>query len=261
MYLFFDCQKINGENMSDTQSKWQTNELAATFLQDVRGAIPAAGLQLEVIGRIIRFWRPAPICILDIGCGDGAIGRYLMNLFPKTRAVFADFSDPMLDAAKKLLNHSQRASIIKADFSSSIWLKNVSPHQPIDVAVSGFAIHHQPDQRKQELYKEVFDLLMPGGVFLNLEHVASPTPDVQRLFDGFFVDHLYRFHQSSKPRKTREEIAKDYYHRPDKDENILASVDIQCQWLKKIGFADVDCFFKIFELALFGGRKTSTGIK
>lgn len=106
----------------------------------------------------------------------------------------------------------------------------------------------------------MFDLLGAGGVFLNLEHVASPTPDVRRLFDSFFVDHLYRLHQSREPQKTREEIAKDYYHRPDKDENILASVDIQCQWLKQIGFADVDCFFKIFELALFGGRKASPGI-
>ena len=40
-----------------------------------------------------------------------------------------------------------------------------------------------------------------------------------------------------------------------KKENILATVEAQCQWLRQIGFADVDCFLKIFELALFGGRK------
>jgi tRNA (cmo5U34)-methyltransferase len=243
--------------MSDTQSKWQTDDLAARFLKNVRGAIPAAGLQLEVIGRIIRSWRPVPICILDIGCGDGVIGRYLMNQFPQTHVIFADFSDPMLDAAKNLLNNSQRARIIKADFSSSIWLNNVSPHQPIDVVVSGFAIHHQPDQRKQELYREVFDLLGQGGVFLNLEHVASPTIDVQRLFDSFFGDHLNCFHQARDPQKSREEIEQAYYNRPDKSENILAPVETQCQWLRQIGFADVDCFFKVFELAIFGGRKTS----
>jgi hypothetical protein len=32
-------------------------------------------------------------------------------------------------------------------------------------------------------------------------------------------------------------------------------VDRQCQWLEAIGFVDVDCFFKLFELASFGGRK------
>ena len=41
----------------------------------------------------------------------------------------------------------------------------------------------------------------------------------------------------------------------DKKENKPASVEMQCQWLRGIGFQDVDCFFKTFELALFGGRK------
>jgi hypothetical protein len=44
---------------------------------------------------------------------------------------------------------------------------------------------------------------------------------------------------------------------PAKRENILAPVEEQCRWLRLIGFADVDCFLKVFELALFGGRKVS----
>ena len=38
-------------------------------------------------------------------------------------------------------------------------------------------------------------------------------------------------------------------------DNILAPVGDQCDWLREIGFEDVDCYFKIFELAVFGGRK------
>jgi hypothetical protein len=32
-------------------------------------------------------------------------------------------------------------------------------------------------------------------------------------------------------------------------------VEEQCRWLKEIGFVEVDCWFKVLELALFGGRK------
>ncbi|SPE57295.1 hypothetical protein SBV1_270094 [Verrucomicrobia bacterium] len=32
----------------------------------------------------------------------------------------------------------------------------------------------------------------------------------------------------------------------------------QCQWLREIGFENVDCYFKVFELALFGGTKRSS---
>lgn len=44
---------------------------------------------------------------------------------------------------------------------------------------------------------------------------------------------------------------------PDKKENILAPVEEQCRRLCDLGYRDVDCFFKVFELSLFGGRKGS----
>ena len=31
--------------------------------------------------------------------------------------------------------------------------------------------------------------------------------------------------------------------------------EVFAHWLRQIGFQDVDCYFKAFELALFGGRK------
>jgi len=243
--------------MAGNKSKWQTDELAAAFLQGVRGAIPAAGLQLEVINHIIRSWCPRPLQILDLGCGDGALGRFLLEQNPETHVTFADFSDPMLEAASKQIGNHARTTIVKADFSSNAWLEPIGNLGPVDVVVSGFAVHHQPDQRKRELYREVFELLCKGGVFLNLEHVASSTPDVESLFDNYFIDHLHRFHSAADADKTRNEIAQDFFNRPDKEENILAAVQDQCLWLRNIGFTDVDCYFKVFELALFGGRKPS----
>jgi hypothetical protein len=55
--------------------------------------------------------------------------------------------------------------------------------------------------------------------------------------------------------KTRAEIENIYYDPSHKILNKLESVDVQCNWLKDIGFSNVDCYMKIFELALFGGIK------
>ncbi len=241
-----------------SKSQWQTKELATAFLQGIRGAIPGADLQLEVLGKIVSLWRPRPLRILDIGCGDGILGRLLLEKFPAAQVIFTDFSEPMLAAVRDKLKDSSRAIILKADFSKSSWLKVVAGKGPFDVIVSGFAIHHQPDSRKKKLYDEIHDILTPGGVFLNLEHVASVSGAVGNLFDDLFIDHLLRFHRSIKPGTTRQEIETTYYHRPDKKENILAPVEAQCAWLRRIGFQDVDCFFKIFELALFGGRRAGS---
>jgi SAM-dependent methyltransferase len=243
--------------ISEPKSEWQSEELTQAFLEGVRGAMPGADLQLAVIGKIAQQWCSNPVRILDLGCGNGILGQFLLNLFPSASGLFVDFSDPMLEAARENVGTLARTTVAKADFASPQWLEAVQPHSPLDIVVSGFAIHHQPDERKQALYSEIFELLTPGGIFLNLEHVASATEAGQDLFDDFFVDHLHEFHSRSDPNVNRDGIADAYYKRRDKKENILASVRDQCQWLRQIGFTDVDCFFKVFELALFGGRKIS----
>lgn len=242
--------------MNTPKSQWQTKEVACAFLEGVRGAIPGADLQLSVIGKIVERWCDAPSRILDLGCGNGILGRSLLSVYPSAEGVFVDFSEPMLGAARESLRDTSNARVIQADFGTPEWVEAVSSHRPFDVVVSGYAIHHQPDERKRALYEEIYGLLTPGGVFLNLEHVASLSPAGGELFDDFFIDHLYAFHIKSDPERTREAVVDGYYERPDKDENILAPVEEQCEWLREIGFQDVDCFFKVFELALFGGRKT-----
>ena len=243
--------------MTEIKSEWQTRDLSIAYLQGVRGAIPGADLQLAVLAKIAQLWCPKPSRILDIGCGDGMVGRFLMNMYPEVHATFVDFSDHMLNAARDQLNDNKRAVLFKGDFGTPEWLKDIKGEAQFDIVVSGFAIHHRPDARKKELYAEVLDLLSPGGIFVNLDHVSSLTSSGEELFDDFFIDSLHRFHRTKAPNKTRHEVAETYYNRPDKKENILASADVQCEWLRQVGFIDVDCFFKVFELALFGGRKSS----
>jgi len=241
--------------MLEQRSQWQTKELVNSFLEGVRGAIPAANLQLEVISKILDFWQPQPSKILDLGCGDGALGRVLLERYPTAHMIFVDFSEPMLEALRKQIGATRRVTVIHADFATPAWVEGLQGKEPLDVIVSGFSIHHQDNHRKKMLYGEIYECLSEDGVFLNLEHVSSATPSGEALFDSFFVDHLVRFHRDANPNKTRLEIEEAYYQRPDKKENILAPVETQCDWLRQIGFQDVDCFFKIFELALFGGRK------
>ncbi len=43
------------------------------------------------------------------------------------------------------------------------------------------------------------------------------------------------------------------HHQPDVRKKCITGMG--CEWLRQIGFEDVDCFFKVFELALFVGKK------
>ena len=234
---------------------WLSHDLSQSFIEGIRGAVPFAVEQIDLVLRLVAAWRPEPDSFLDLGCGDGILGRALLNLYPQARAVFVDFSEHMLAEARRRSPPDATVEFIAADFAGLDWLTSLGQEPSFDVVVSGFAIHHQPDDRKRELYQEVYHLLRPGGLFLNLEHVAPATAHVEQLFDEYFIDALYGYSRQTGQNRPRREIAAAYYSRPDAGANILAPVEDQCAWLREIGFVDVDCFFKILELALFGGRK------
>ena len=243
-------------NMEFQDTVWQTDDLTQTYLSGIRGAIPLAQEQIEVMLRLIRAACPTVTAILDLGCGDGILGEAIGKAYPEARAVFADFSEPMLQAARQRMVGTDRATFIELDYGQRGWEKSLPQKvSQYEVIVSGFSIHHQPDQRKKEVYTEIFQLLAPGGIFLNLEHVASHSTWVERQFEALFIDSLYAYQQEIGSGKSREQVDKEFYSRPDKAANILAPVEDQCEWLREIGFSHVDCFLKIFELALFGGLK------
>lgn len=229
---------------------WKSKSVVEHYLTGMRRGIPLASEQFDVMLRILKGSQIPMERFLDLGCGDGIIGHVLLDAFPQSSGVFYDFSEPMLDAARqRLAAYPDRTVFICGDYGDEEWIGDMKPYAPFDAIVSGFSIHHQPDERKRTLYQQLYDLLKPGGVFLNLEHVAPASAWIESLLDDLMIDLSYANQQG----KTREEVARAHYNRLDKDANILAPVELQCDWLREIGFEHVDCYLKIFELALFGG--------
>jgi ubiquinone/menaquinone biosynthesis C-methylase UbiE len=231
---------------------WKQAGVAAAFLNERSLSIPDRPRQLEVLLRVLR--RRPPRRVLDLGCGDGLLLATVLETFPNAAGVALDFSPPMLEQARqRLAAFSDRAQTAEADLQSPDW-RRAAPG-PFDAVVSGFAIHHLTHDRKRALYAEIFDLLTPDGVFVNCEHVSSPSAEIEKLFDDAMADHLWQRRTERCEVVSRDQVLHEFLTRPDRAANICASVEDQCQWLRDIGYREVDCFWKYFELAIFGGSK------
>jgi SAM-dependent methyltransferase len=177
---------------------------------------------------LLEFLPDQPRRILDLGSGDGRLLALAKLARPRAKAVAVDFSSTMLERLRTRFKADTAVSIVTHDLA-----RPLPPLGTFDAIVSSFAIHHLSHRRKRTLYSEVFDRLRPGGVFCNLEHVASPTTTLHLAFLA------------------------ELGVKPDEEDpsNQLLDLDAQLRWLRKIGFEDVDCQWKWRELALITGRR------
>ncbi len=166
--------------------------------------------------------------ILDLGSGDGRLLALLLLACPAARGVAIDFSPPMLEQLRQRFQSEPRVEVMAHDLEQPLPALGT-----FDVVASSFAIHHLPHHRKHELYQEVWTVLAPGGLFANLEHVASPSLALhERFLEALGI--------------TAEQEDRS---------NQLLDVETQLRWLREIGFADVDCYWKWRELALLIGKR------
>jgi SAM-dependent methyltransferase len=179
--------------------------------------------------RVLLDHVPRDVCrVLDLGTGDGRLLALLLADRPQTAGVGLDVSGLMLRAAAERFAGDARVEFVAHDMTEPLPALG-----RFDAVVSSMAIHHLEHERKRSLYAEILELLEPGGVFANFEHVASPT---HRLHLAFFAA-----------------IGEPLEHEDPSDR--LLDVETQLTWLRELGYDDADCYWKWLEMALLIGVK------
>ena len=205
-------------------NEWQSPQHASAYLERADRVPHRAAGESALLDEIPSFSRR----VLDLGSGDGRLLDLVLRVTPDASGVAVDFSPVMLERLKTRFGTGTRVEIIDHNLEQPLPSLGT-----FDVVVSSFAIHHLEHERKQQLYEEIWRILEPGGVFCNLEHVASPS-----------LHAHHRFLEAMGITATEEDPS-----------NKLLDVHSQLEWLRAIGFQDADCYWKWRELALLVGRK------
>jgi tRNA (cmo5U34)-methyltransferase len=241
---------------SSPGAAWQRPELVGEFLHERQVVLPLIEVQEDLIRRIFERHPHRIERFLDVGSGDGAMSELLLALEPTAEAVLVDFSEPMLARAERRLGAAPgRWRAVFGDLSSASW-RAALPEGRYDAAISALAIHHLPADRKQALFGELFGLLEPGALFVNMDYVSVRGP-LEGLWDEQTVANAVRAERERGGGRSDEEIERELL--ADDEDDRPDTAEDQLQWLRGAGFEGAELHFKWAEGAIFGAIKPDGG--
>jgi tRNA (cmo5U34)-methyltransferase len=177
---------------------------------------------------------------LELGTGTGLLSEFVLSHNQKAHITLSDRSSDMLHIARLRFQQNKNIRYITGDFFDSLG------GNKYNVIFSGLAIHHLTNTQKQDLFIEIYDALLPGGVFVNVEQVCSPSSIGEELYN---IQH--ESHVLSSPidpiewDKGKERMLYD----------IPVDIFTQLSWMGKAGFENLDCLFKNWRFAVIVGGK------
>ena len=228
----------------DQLSPWELVQIADS---QKRLLIPCVDALHNAILEQIPFPRDADIRILDLGAGDGYLSGLLLAYWPNASISAFDRNSAVLERAKARFDHfNSKLETEVGDF------RNFDFFGPYDVIVSSLAIHNATDPEKGGLFQYCFSQLNPGGCFIVADRVKGPTPQGEQWYQTAWTSQIRTAGASG------ELIA--HAERKMKKDHCAPLVD-QLLWLSLGGFERVDCWYKSYQFAVFGGHKPAAATR
>jgi trans-aconitate methyltransferase len=145
---------------------WHSNEYVRDWIAHDEARDPVRRPRLREMLAAAPLPHDAPIVVLDVGAGYGAVSEELLGVFPAARVTLQDYSEPMLvEARRRLAPYQGQLRFVTCDLTDPAWAGQVGG--PFDLAMSAIALHNLRDDIKIfACYRAIHDLLKPGGWFI-----------------------------------------------------------------------------------------------
>jgi tRNA (cmo5U34)-methyltransferase len=223
--------------MSENNTRAVFDATAATYDRDRSMLVPGFdsfyGWALDLIPKQAK-------SILDLGAGSGLLTIMVRERMPKAHLHLIDFSEPMLELARRRFAGDGNITIQHADY-----LREALPPN-LCAVVSSLSIHHLDDDGKREIFRKVHQVLKPNGVFINADQVAGSTPSLEARYKAHWLD------QVRKAGATEKQIADSLLRQR---EDRCSPVEDQMRWMREAGFEDADCWYKEGRFAVMAGTR------
>ncbi|MFC8433125.1 methyltransferase domain-containing protein [Streptomyces sp. NPDC057253] len=139
--------------------------------------------------------------VLDLACGTGSITARLLARFPDATSTGVDLDPALLAIARGTFEGDGRVTLVEADLTDQHWPARL-PHQSYDAVLTATALHWLRRDPLAALYGRIAQLVRPGGVFMNADHMSDDsTPR---------INAAERAHRHALMERARREGALDW---------------------------------------------------
>ena len=237
----------------DTSNTWLTGAAQAEgYVSSADVIIVERQRTMKLLADIFgyHFGGETGLHVLDLGGGDGIITQCLQERHPDNVFYLLDGSADMLEKARQRLE-GDKVTFIQQTFEE--YLDAPPEDQRYDFIFSSNAIHHLDFVGKSRMYAKLFRECKFGGVFINIDVVRATSERSERWQFAMWEDWMdERLAQVGGEAGTHDGLPDAAKAKP---ENKPSGLFDQLELLEKVGFRDVDCYYKYGVFAMFGGTK------
>lgn len=223
---------------------WQEQDRVTEYVERTTAQAEQRSRLFGLMCDLFPFEKDAPIRVLDIGAGYGAVAASVLERFPNATAVGLDISEPMMEVGReRMARFGNRFTYHVGDFADGTLPADLPGR--FDAAVASASIHHLPSYAKARLYHELFEKMNPGGCFFNVDQVAPEAEDMKEWYRARRQRDQER--GVERPRQNPAHGVMTHHH--------IETLDAQVIMTRGAGFVAVDCFYKELRQTIIGGYK------
>lgn len=237
------------------QSEWKDSENVQEFVENADNYILERERQFKILGSFYNHYLKKKddkisLKVLDLGSGSGRVTAEILKIDENAEVFLVDGSSEMLETAKSHLEYGNNMHLINKTFQDLIITDNFSAD--FDLIISSLAIHHLSKEEKYTMFKYIYNHLVDGGFFINMEVILPLSPSLEEWYLILWKEWIQENEIKLGLEESFQHIPVKYKNNPDNHPN---SLGYQLDALKRIGFKNVDCHYKYGIFTMYGGER------